>query len=341
MIAKVDVSVNLCTYNRKEMLRKTLRSLVQQETDGRFSFEIVVIDDASTDGTSAVVEEISRGSEIKIKYIKEGGKGEANSRNRAVRESIGDWVALIDDDEVPEPCWLKELVAKAFDQKADCIGGRMKLILPTNLDSKIIGTARKQLGETAQTSKFKKKLTWNGPGGGNALVNKKVFDHVGGFDTSMVYGGTDQDFFRRARRIGYTFAHAHNAVAYHIIPSYRLEPSYLRLTSRRNGKDLAYFDLRENGIATLLLTCSARLVHAAAITLPRLICARITNNEAELMSRRCSLWTVESYTRQTLFMLFPSVFPQKAFFGSLNNLEFRDIITVYRKNDEACRQRVQ
>jgi GT2 family glycosyltransferase len=167
-----------------------------------------------------------------------------------------------------------------------------------------------------------------GPGSGNALVKRKVFDHIGGFDPSMLYGGSDQDFFRRACRVGYTFAYAPKAVAHHIIPSYRLDPRYLYLTSRRWGRDLAYFDLREKGIAAFLLTCTARLVHAAFVTVPRLICARVAKKKAELVSRRCSLRFAEGYTRQTLAMLFPTVFSQKAFFGSLNETKFRNIRTT-------------
>jgi len=325
MSARVDISVNLCTYNRKEMLIQTLKSLIQQETDGRFTFEIIVVDDASTDGTQEVVKIFCKETIIPIKYIKEEGKGEANSRNRAVRESQGKWIALIDDDEIAEPCWLKEMVSTATSHNADCVGGRMRLLLPDDSDAKIIGTVRKLLGETS----IPKKHTYNGPGGGNALINKKIFDEIGGFDISMIYGGTDQDFFRRARKKGYSFVHATNAVVFHIIPSNRLKPNYLRLTGRRCGKDVAYFDLREKGVITVLYICALRLTHALAITIPWLIYAHLICNEAEIMSRKCSLWFAVAYFRQTLFMLFPTLFPQKTFFDSLANQSFRDITSQY------------
>ncbi len=324
---KVSVSVNLCTYNRKEMLRKTLHSLVQQETDGEFSFEIIVVDDASTDGTHEVVDEISRKTEITIRYIRGKGTGVADARNIAFSESHSEWIAMIDDDEVAEPYWLKELVVTALKEKAECVAGCMRLRLPENWDEKIAGTTRKMLGETIRPTLLKGKMTYMGPGSGNALVKREVFDIVGGFDPSMLYGGSDQDFFRRARRAGYKFAYSPNAIAYHVIPLNRLTPSCLFLTSRRWGSSLAYFESREKGIKVLIFACSARLLHAGGITVPRLIYAQITNQKAELVSRKCSLGFAEGYIRQTLFMLFPSIFSQKTFFGSINKNKFRDIRT--------------
>ena len=56
-MGNVDITIVLATCNRAPMLRKALKSLVQQETGGKFSYDILVIDDGSTDDTAAVVRE--------------------------------------------------------------------------------------------------------------------------------------------------------------------------------------------------------------------------------------------------------------------------------------------
>ena len=65
------VSIIVPTYNRSEMLRGAIESLLRQETDGKFSYEIVIIDDASTDETGEVVGEIIKRSPGLVDMLRE------------------------------------------------------------------------------------------------------------------------------------------------------------------------------------------------------------------------------------------------------------------------------
>ena len=65
------ISIIIPTYNRSEMLRGAIGSLLRQETDGKFSYEIVIIDDASTDETREVVGEIIKRSPRLVRYARE------------------------------------------------------------------------------------------------------------------------------------------------------------------------------------------------------------------------------------------------------------------------------
>ena len=120
---KIDISVSVCTYNRAEILHGALESLICQETDGKFSYEIIVVDNASTDDTKAVVEQIIKTSPMPIRYILEEDKGVAQARNRGVKESQGTWIAFFDDDQLAERDWLKNLLDIALQMGADCVGG--------------------------------------------------------------------------------------------------------------------------------------------------------------------------------------------------------------------------
>jgi len=83
------VSVVVPTYNRHEMLRNALRSLVLQETDDDFSYEVVVIDNGSTEPTRAVVEEIAASSSVAVRYVREEVPGYPEALNRGVKEARG------------------------------------------------------------------------------------------------------------------------------------------------------------------------------------------------------------------------------------------------------------
>jgi len=128
---QIDISVNVCTYNRAEMLRGALESLICQKTDGKFSYEIVVVDNASTDDTKAVVKQVSKNSPVPIRYIFEENKGVAQARNRGVKGSQGAWIAFFDDDQFAEADWLRELYSTALLTRAPIVGGAVHVDLPT------------------------------------------------------------------------------------------------------------------------------------------------------------------------------------------------------------------
>ena len=77
----IDISIVVCTYNRSELLRGALESLMALRTGGRFFFEILVVDNASTDDTPEVIEEIRENSRVPLRSVREPRKGVAAARN--------------------------------------------------------------------------------------------------------------------------------------------------------------------------------------------------------------------------------------------------------------------
>ena len=98
-MASVDISVVICTYNRASMLRLALDALVGQETGGAFTYEIVAVDDGSTDDTPAVIAEFAGNASVAVRRVAGGGQGVAHARNRGAEEARGGWVAYTDDDQ--------------------------------------------------------------------------------------------------------------------------------------------------------------------------------------------------------------------------------------------------
>lgn len=89
------VSVIIPTYNRVEHLKETVDSVLKQSYG---DFEIIVVDDGSTDDTKKTVKEIMKCSQ-KIRYIYQENSGVANARNKGIVNSKGEYVAFLDDDD--------------------------------------------------------------------------------------------------------------------------------------------------------------------------------------------------------------------------------------------------
>ncbi len=100
------VSVIICTYNRANSLKRTLRSLAKQTLDYR-DFEIIVVDDGSIDSTSKTCKTM-RDDLPNLRYVSTGKhSGLAHARNLGIKESRGDCVLFLDDDCIAEEDWLE------------------------------------------------------------------------------------------------------------------------------------------------------------------------------------------------------------------------------------------
>ena len=97
------ISVVIPTYNRVTFLKDAIDSVLAQTFR---VFELIVVDDGSTDGTSELL--LSYGHKIKV--IKKGNKGPSASRNRGIKAAKGDWIAFLDSDDVWKPNKLEKQV---------------------------------------------------------------------------------------------------------------------------------------------------------------------------------------------------------------------------------------
>lgn len=316
---QADISVVICTYNRADILRLALDSLIAQQTQGAFSYEIVVVDDASTDKTHETVEEAAARSDVPIRYARAEGKGVARARNRGIEEALGEWIAFTDDDQANEPNWLHELVLVAREQDVDCVGGTVQLRLDTVPAIPLTPLTKSILGNKTHAESRVTRLM-ECPGTGSVMMKRPVFDTIGKFNESLVWGGEDADLMLRVMNAGIAVWFAPKAVVHHLIPPYRTSPAYFRWASLRVGVALAEVDCRRRGLGKLMLLCVARIGQAVLVHVPRLLIALARRNAADALERKCLLWRAMSYTRETLQLLSPRLFTQKRFF---NGLEFR------------------
>jgi len=98
-------SVIIPTYNRKTLLKTALESVLDQTFD---DFEVVIIDDGSTDNTKDMIESYE---DTRIKYIHQDNHGVAHARNRGIENSKGKFIAFLDSDDK----WVRQKLKRAYD----------------------------------------------------------------------------------------------------------------------------------------------------------------------------------------------------------------------------------
>jgi glycosyltransferase involved in cell wall biosynthesis len=105
------VSIIMPSYNTGRFIAESIRSVLAQTYT---NWELIIVDDASTDDTDAVVEDLKRNCERRkaIHYLKNAqNSGAAVSRNRALREARGEWIAFLDSDDLWTPDKLEKQLA--------------------------------------------------------------------------------------------------------------------------------------------------------------------------------------------------------------------------------------
>jgi GT2 family glycosyltransferase len=313
---RVDVIVS--TYNRAALLRDALVSLVRQEVSADCSLGIIVVDNASTDGTKAVFEGVLAPPRVRVTYRFEPAPGVCHARNRGVREATADWLAFFDDDQLADPHWLGELLSAARASGALCVGGRVTPRMEGGGSVPLPAFCRGLLGETPPGETEGPLVGKSLPTTGNSIVHRSVFEAIGLFDPQLVHGAEDADLFRRVRGAGYAIWYAPGARAIHRIPRYRVAREYLVWTASRHGAGYAILDNKERGRARVVRDGLLRAGQALAVTLPSLMRAGLWRDGAARLEWRCRLARTIGYERQALRLAAPRALGQARFFESLN-----------------------
>jgi len=124
----MKISVVICTHNRAQSLKRTLHSLTTQ-TLPHSEFEVIVVDNASTDDTQTVVTSFA---DLPVRYIFESSVGLSIARNTGWQNAHNPYVVFIDDDAEADPVWL-ESILKTFAARVDqavVVGGKVELVFP-------------------------------------------------------------------------------------------------------------------------------------------------------------------------------------------------------------------
>lgn len=169
------VSVVTPTYNRERFLPHAVASVLGQGTN---DLELIIVDDGSDDGTlSAIAPHLHDG---RVRYYFQENRGQSHARNFALEHARGDYIAFLDSDDLWEPDKLKRQLA-AFDAhpETDIVHGDESII---DEQGTVISlrNMRRYSGSIARYL-----LADNSVSITTALVKRRCFDEMGGFDTSI------------------------------------------------------------------------------------------------------------------------------------------------------------
>jgi len=175
----IDLSIIIPTFNRRRRLALVLEALARQSAPGRF--EVVVVDDGSSDGTAAELE--SRSFAYPITLIRQVNSGPAAARNRGVQAARGRIVLFIDDDLVPGPDLVGEHLRSHAEESGIAVIGPL-LSLPRYRQPWVAWEQEKLEKQYAAIRRGDWKPSFRQFWTGNASVARQTLLEAGGFDTS-------------------------------------------------------------------------------------------------------------------------------------------------------------
>ena len=293
-----DITIVVCTHNRAESLRQALASLYDLETVSRFTYEVLVVDNASPDHTSDVIRSAARESKAPIRGVHEPQKGIVAARNLGVLESGGKWIAFFDDDQLADRRWLLELFAAAQEHQVRSVGGAVHLQLPAGCDRKLAPLVRTLLGESRWSDVTTPYTRSTSPGAGNWLMERSLAIEVGMFQAANQGRNEDSDLYRRICLAGETSWFVPAAIVHHIITPDRLQEAYLLRLARIIGQFVAQRELSLDGRVKFLAIWLLKGLRAALVYYPRWLASRLLGRKEKSLEQRCLLEIQGAYLRQ-------------------------------------------
>jgi glycosyltransferase involved in cell wall biosynthesis len=236
--AKPLVSVVVCTWNRCSALDLCLNALSMQTLEPKL-FEVVVVDNNSTDDTAGVVSKWAGDSAIEVRYFVESVQGISAARNRGVKEASSDTIVFIDDDSLPYPDHLEQLLQVIDETDADMVAGKIISVVPQDIDTDIPRGYLKRMNVSGlDYGQIRRPLhTLEYAVGANMAIKKSLCEKIGAFNECLGYTGDckipgdDTDFCHRARKSGALIVWAPECVVKHMVDPVRLTRKCCRQSS--------------------------------------------------------------------------------------------------------------
>jgi len=227
----MKISAIICTYNRASYLKRAVQSLLNQSL-GKNDYEIIVVDNASTDHTANFIK-----SNPSIRYIYEPVLKLSQARNTGWKNAMGKYVAYLDDDAVASYDWLKNII-DAFENikpTPGVVGGKVYLDWETDRP-KWLPEGSKYLGYFAY-------INWGDSGhflkdneylaGANIAYSKELLSEIGGFSLKLgrkgkkLYSMEELYTNYMLKEKGYRIYYSPKIVVDHIVTKERHKKSWL------------------------------------------------------------------------------------------------------------------
>lgn len=254
IISDPQLSVVVSTYNRGDLLADAVRSILAQQDVRTPRFELIVVDNNSTDDTRTVIERFVA-VDPRVRYVFEPMQGSSYGRNAGIRTARAPLVAFTDDDVRAEPDWLAA-IARAFDEHpdADVVGGRVLPIWPAPPPPWLtrdhwMPLALVDYGDTPRAIDANRPVCLVTA---NCSFRRRVFDAVGAFAPEFQLGKhgllgsvEDHELQLRVLRAGRKIFYDPRIIVHAEIQPNRLERAYHRRWHTGHGYFQALMRLEE------------------------------------------------------------------------------------------------
>ena len=267
------VGICVSTYNRAKLLAGLLQGL-EALTFQHMAEPDVVVAVADNDVRGSAREVCAGMTRWTVKYSIEPQRGLAEARNCALQTAgQADFFAFIDDDEVPEPHWLEQLLLTQAKYSADVVSGPVAPLFSSGVPAWVSG------GRFFDSPSWQTGHAIDSASTNNVLVAAHVFEKVRQFDKRFkLAGGEDFHFFRRVHTAGFTLVWSADAIVGEVIGSDRANFPWLLRRAFRSGNcavmvECALDQRLSTRVFRFVSACGSILV-GGVLTLPALLLGR-------------------------------------------------------------------
>jgi GT2 family glycosyltransferase len=259
----LNVSICCATYKRPDGLKRLLEALARLrfERVEAPALEVVVVDNEAAGRARAICSELEPGFPWRLRCEEEPRQGITYARNRGLDCALpgADFVAFIDDDEVPEPGWLDALMRAQQRHAADVVSGPVRSTFGPEIPEWVRKGGFFRPRALADGARLEIAFTHN------ALVSAGLFLEIGRFDDRFAHtGGEDTDFFMRAHRAGRLMVWAADAVVEEAVPLARASTGWIL---RRGYREWSSHSFSEKEQRPGLRTRAERVAKASTLIL--------------------------------------------------------------------------
>lgn len=302
-------SIVIATYNRAGLLQDTLASLSGLQIDT--SWEVIVVDNNSTDHTREVIESAARSFPVRLTYVFEREQGRSAALNAGFRAAEGEIIVTTDDDVRVEPDWLKEIEFGLATKQCDYVGGRVMPLWESEPPRWLPRTNGRLwavialLDYGSQPIQLGKRV----PLGVNMAMRRQAIERIGGFDTQIgrkagtLLGQEVREWCMRATAAGLVGYYIPKMVVQHVIPTERLNKAYFRrwfywrgisraMMYARTGKDMEAPEQSQLDFSKVahIAGVPRYLFRNAAVAARDVIAATVRRDRVNAFERELWLW---------------------------------------------------
>jgi glycosyltransferase involved in cell wall biosynthesis len=232
MEAKMLVAICIASYKRPEGLQRLLEGINHLTiSSSELNLEVIVVDNDANASARKVCEKITPNFKWSLRYYVEVKRGISYVRNKAIDcvSEDAEFIAFIDDDEVPQPSWLEELLSAQKIYNADVVAGPVVPYFAQEVPQWIVKGRFFEYPRYPTGHILKVAFT------GNVIVRSSIFKNFKqAFDDRFaITGGEDSHLFMRLYRMGYKMVWADNAIAYEWVPNTRTNMRWILLRGYR------------------------------------------------------------------------------------------------------------